>query len=108
MAGNSLPHPDRLVASRCSTANLDKWLRTSPTVSNCFSAREELISTELANEDKKQGQIVFEHPKNDRKANALQHEEQYYFVPHNKRRNIHKRKKRINEETDAYMYFISL
>jgi hypothetical protein len=50
--GNSLPHPGLLIASRCSTVNFDKWLCTSPTVSNCFSAREELISTELANEDK--------------------------------------------------------
>jgi hypothetical protein len=45
----SLPHPALSVASRHSTMNFDKWLRTSPTVSNCFSAREELISTELAN-----------------------------------------------------------
>lgn len=52
IAGNILPHPSLLVASRCSTVNFDKWLCTSPTVSNCFAAREELISTELASEDK--------------------------------------------------------
>jgi hypothetical protein len=37
--------------------NFDKWLCTSPTVSNCFSAREELISTELANEDKRKVKV---------------------------------------------------
>lgn len=52
IAGNILPHPGLLVASRCSTVNFDRWLCTSPTVFNCFSAREELISTELASEDK--------------------------------------------------------
>jgi hypothetical protein len=108
MAGNGLPHPNLLVASGCSTANFVKWLRTSPTFSNCFSAREELISTELANEDKSKVKSYLS-------TKIKMIERQMYCsmksnitLFHTIKEETFRKRKRINEETNAYMYFISL